>query len=462
MAVPALVLVAAAALLADTPAASQSPIPPDERFKADVLLVVAHPDDDTLVSPFLIRALEQKRRVAVVYGTRGDAGGNAVGQEQAAALAAVREIEARRALASLGVVNVWFLDGRDTASQDVLNSLETWGHGGALEKTVRYVRLTRPEIVLTWLPVSVVGENHGDHQAAAVLATEAFDLSGDPTAFPAQLAPPRDRRTIDNLGEGLRPWTPKKLYFFSDASGTSFLKGFGPEYSVTDISPVQKAPYASLAVRHWGHYPTQIDAPEVRRALAAGTIEDAMTLLARFDEHFWDPLRLVLGKSRVGGEVTGDVFEGVGLPAAPPSPRPTPSPRAPDGVSLSLGGPWAFYREFWRAHGLERLQELARNEIALPGGGRAYFPLLIRNGGIEDREVTLRLAQPLPTGWSGDVAEKRYFVPAGEARSVTVIFTTPEVKAAEWMEIRYEAESGGRPVGTVSLRVRLGPGGLPQ
>src|SRR5262249_16605208 len=291
------VLLAAAALLAETSSA-QPPFPPDDRFKAAVLLVVAPPDDDTLVSPFLIRALEQKRRVAVVYGTRGDSGGNAVGQEQAGALAAIREMEARRALGSLGIVNVWFLDGRDTASQDVLNSLETWGHGLALEKTVRYMRLVRPEVVLTWLPVSVVGENHGDHQAAGVIATEAFDLAGDPAAFPAQLAAPRNRASINNLGEGLQPWTPRKLYYFSDASRTAFLKGFGPATPVTDTWPVAKVPYATLAARHYAYYQSQIDPPEVRQALAAGMFEDAIALFAKGDEHFWDPLRLVLGKSR--------------------------------------------------------------------------------------------------------------------------------------------------------------------
>jgi len=68
----------------------------------------------------------------------------------------------------------------------VLHSLETWGHGASLEQVVRLVRLTRPEVILTWLPVYVAGENHDDHQAAGVLATEAFDLSGDPVAFAEQ------------------------------------------------------------------------------------------------------------------------------------------------------------------------------------------------------------------------------------------------------------------------------------
>jgi len=83
---------------------------------------------------------------------------------------------------------VWFLDGKDTASQNVLNSLANWGHGANLEALVRIVRLTRPEVIISWLPGIFIGENHGDHQASGVLATEAFDLANDPTAFPAQVA----------------------------------------------------------------------------------------------------------------------------------------------------------------------------------------------------------------------------------------------------------------------------------
>jgi len=59
-----------------------------------------------------------------------------------------------------------------------LNSLANWGHGESLEELVRIVRLTRPEVIITWLPGIFIGENHGDHQAAGVLATEAFDSAG--------------------------------------------------------------------------------------------------------------------------------------------------------------------------------------------------------------------------------------------------------------------------------------------
>jgi hypothetical protein len=62
-----------------------------------------------------------------------------------------------------------FLGGRDTPSQDVLQSLANWHHGAALEDVVRVVRLTRPYLILTWLPGFFIGENHGDHQAFALI-----------------------------------------------------------------------------------------------------------------------------------------------------------------------------------------------------------------------------------------------------------------------------------------------------
>src|SRR5882724_12802405 len=68
---------------------------PDERFKVDILLVVAHPDDEGAATPYLARALDEHRRIAVVFGTRGSSGANEAGAEQAAALGDIREVEAR-------------------------------------------------------------------------------------------------------------------------------------------------------------------------------------------------------------------------------------------------------------------------------------------------------------------------------------------------------------------------------
>lgn len=94
---------------------------PDDRYKADILLVVAHPDDDTGILNYITHAsLDEHKRIAVIFSTRGNSGGNAAGMEQSKAMSDEREMEARRSLAASGIENVWFLHGTDTATQDVL------------------------------------------------------------------------------------------------------------------------------------------------------------------------------------------------------------------------------------------------------------------------------------------------------------------------------------------------------
>jgi LmbE family N-acetylglucosaminyl deacetylase len=118
--------------------------PPDERLKADVLVIMAHPDDETLISGYLARAvLDDHKRVAVVYTTRGNGGQNLVGYEQAASLAEVRETEAREALLTIGIRSAWFLRAPDTPApeiHDVLRSLGSWNHGNVLGKITRIIK----------------------------------------------------------------------------------------------------------------------------------------------------------------------------------------------------------------------------------------------------------------------------------------------------------------------------------
>jgi LmbE family N-acetylglucosaminyl deacetylase len=185
------------------------PLPgPDDRYKADFLLIIAHPDDDVLISGYLAKAiLDEHKRGAAILCSSGDGGRNEIGQETGAALGQERILESRRALEFLGITNVWYMGGHDTPGQDVLWSLDNWNHGRVLDEIVRLVRLTRPEVIITMLPDYVAGENHDDHQAAGVMATEAFDMAGDPTAFPEQVAPPRDRMQVMNMTEGPQPYS---------------------------------------------------------------------------------------------------------------------------------------------------------------------------------------------------------------------------------------------------------------
>src|ERR1700692_2835518 len=84
--------------------------PSNPTFKADILLVVAHPDDEIMAAAYLAREIyDDHKRVAIVFQNPGDGGVNDVGPEQGASLGALRQMEGRRAAASLGITNVWFL-----------------------------------------------------------------------------------------------------------------------------------------------------------------------------------------------------------------------------------------------------------------------------------------------------------------------------------------------------------------
>jgi len=424
---------------------------PDDRFKADILVIVAHPDDETLIAGYLARAIfDQKKRVAVVYGTRGDAGGNVMGYEQAASLGAIREMEARRALSSLGISNAWFIGGPDTAGQDALRSLETWHHGYALEQVVRLVRLTRPEVILTWLPDYVVGENHGDHQAAAVIATEAFDMAGDPTAFPEQIAAPRNRTAVGNLTEGLHAWQPQKIYYFSDTSHPGFLKGKGPEYSTVETSPSRGVPYSRLAAEEATYHLTQSGVGlAAKEGLEKGNLKQLEV-----------PIQFVLGKSLVKSGVTSDIFDGVSESAIPFARVKGHQSRPRGPLSISLGGPWAFYRDFWPAHDIDHLATLVEPEAATGADGLLHIPILLINDSERSREIDLSVQAP--AGWTERSGSARYLVGARDVFPVSAIFAAPPDHKREWSEINWKGESDGSLIGTIKLKVYNSTGGLPQ
>jgi LmbE family N-acetylglucosaminyl deacetylase len=432
--------------LQQTRAQSAAPLPgPDERFKADVLLVIAHPDDETNVSTYLWKAvLDEGKRVAVVITTRGNSGFNVVGMEQSKALADLREMEGRRSLAAHGINNVWFLHGSDTPTQDVLGSLETLGHGEALEDVVRIIRLTRPEVVLTWLPAYVDGENHGDHQAAAVVATEAFDLAGSPIAFPEQVTPPRDRLTISNYGEGLHPWQAKKLYFFSNAMHQQFLAHHGPTYLATDISRSKGVPFEQLNKSAWAFYASQNNFP-------------GGTKIPFLDQ----PEYIVLGKSLIPAPPEADILSAIGsqpLSYVPPQSYATTPPTA---SALELGGPWAFYREFYPAHGLSFLNTLVPPETGFIPGHRLWVPLLLRNNSASP--VTAVLHGDLPAGWTTTQSDMTYALEPNATLPVQLFLQAPSnAQDKAQQTLQWSLIINGKPAGSINLAAYPEVDGLPQ
>jgi LmbE family N-acetylglucosaminyl deacetylase len=449
-------------LLSFSSASSQEPkaFPlPDERYKVDILLVVAHPDDEGAATSYLVRALDEHKRVGVIISTRGSSGANKAGAEQAAALGEIREIEARNALATLGITNIWFLDGKDTASQNVLQSLANWGHGIALEQLVRLIRLTRPEVILTFLPGTFIGEDHGDHQACGVLATEAFDLAGDPAAFPEQVAGPANRREL--FLENLRPWQPKKIYYFPDADREDIFRGKGPSYSAKEISKATKQPYWRMSLDSFRAHQTQ--AKEFLDSVSQ--MDESQVEKMAASDGWTDDMHFVLGKSLAGGSVTGDIFDGI-TPGAIPFVRPEvyPEPSRPE-LSVELGGPYSFYAEFRRAHGLMNLPHPEPPEIALQGHTTMAIPLWMRNRTGKPQEISL--AASMPAGWTLQNGAGKFTVAANQVAATRIEVMLPavpetETKKLEPQEISVHADSNGQSIGEIKLRVELRKRALPQ
>jgi LmbE family N-acetylglucosaminyl deacetylase len=439
----------------------------DERYKADILIVVAHPDDEAFFTPYAAKAMDDMhKRVAVIFSTHGGSGVNRFTRERGPAMAEEREIEARQACAKLGITNVWFLDGKDSASQNVLDSLANWGHGANLERMVALIRLTRPEVIFTHIPGIFVGENHGDHQATGVLVTEAFDLAANPLVFPSQLAGPT--KHYEMFLSNLQTWQPKKIYYGSDANDGKQFEGSGPTYSVREISPSKKKPYWRLAIdsamEHRTQFPDDID------RLSKMSDAELEKVMSDPNTAWWDePSTLIFGKSMVGGKPTDEVF--AHLDEKPVTPE-AQAQAACGGATnegnlprMELGGGWAFYEKFRPAHGLCQLPKAKVPEIGIKAGTTLVVPVVILHDG--SRSLPVKLTVKAPKGWKVAQGAGELLLPAEKSTYVAVHIDTPtlsgdELKKSAAQEIHVTAEADGKPAGEVTLRVVLRLNALPE
>jgi LmbE family N-acetylglucosaminyl deacetylase len=429
--------------------------PPDERFKADILVVVAHPDDEIMAAAYVAREIEAGKRIAIVWTTRGDGGVNAVGPEQSSAMGDIRVVEAMRAAASLGVVNMWNLNGPDTPTQDPLKSLSTCKHGDCLERLIRLVRLTRPPVILTWLPLGVTGENHGDHQASGILATEAFDLAGDSTTFPEQVTPATEPSKNENRLEGLRPWQPQKIYYFSNPSHAEFLDGQGPQYSATDVSPKRHMSYGQIAAEEFIVHRTQ-GGGRVEQALREHGVEGLQRPIA-----LMKPTRFILGKSLVKStSVTDDVFAGIVPEGIPYKPAPGYIPTEVAAPLIEFGGPWDYYRRFWPTHGIEHLATLNSPELSVEAGETLAIPLIITNP--TSQPIQVRIKTEIPEGWNLLTAPESATVAAKTRYFLRLRAVAPARKIEGWHQFRISATwADGQSLGDLALRVEMDDWALP-
>lgn len=430
-----------------------SPYPePDSRFKTDILLVVAHPDDETAIGSFLAKMVfDENKNIAIVYSNRGNGGGNSIGNEQSTSMGLIRETEVRRAVASYGIFNVWFLDGSDTPGQDVFHSLKNLNHGAALEKLIRMVRLTRPEVIITWLPQYSSGENHGDHQAVGVIATEAFDLAGDPTVFPTQLASPRESTDINNFNEGLKVWQPKKIYYYSDREKPIIAEG--PKFDITDVSPSKQLPYYKIATSLMKPHAVQADVAEIARlADETGDYSKLIKWLSKFN--------LIYGKSLVECSPTGDIFEGIDNIPISYIPELYIPKKMPPGISFEFGGIFSFYKQLWAKHGIEHIESLVEPEVSVAAGSIMHFPLKIMNNSADEISVAVTINKP--EGWEEWSGSALYKIEPGKIYEKEAFISVPFDAEGSTAELIWTASTNNKIIKELKLTVDIYEWVLPQ
>tara|TARA_B100000287_G_scaffold14958_1_gene15101 strand:+ start:10910 stop:13387 length:2478 start_codon:yes stop_codon:yes gene_type:complete len=161
-----------------------------------VLYIAAHPDDEnTRLIAYL--ANEKKYETAYLSATRGGGGQNFLGTHLKDNLGLIRTqelLEARK----IDGGQQFFTSAIDFGySKEPIETLNFWNEEKILSDFVWIIRKFRPDIIITRFNQTPY-ITHGHHTASAMLADKAFNLAGDPSAFPEQL-------------KHVKIWKPKRL-----------------------------------------------------------------------------------------------------------------------------------------------------------------------------------------------------------------------------------------------------------
>jgi LmbE family N-acetylglucosaminyl deacetylase len=162
-----------------------------------VLMIGAHPDDENSA---LLATLARGMGAETAYLslTRGDGGQNLIGPELSEGLGLVRtgELVAAR---SIDGARQFFTRAIDYGfSKSAEEAFRHWSRAELLRDVVWVIRVFRPQVIVSVFS-GTPADGHGQHQAAGIVAQEAFRAAGDPGLFPEQLAQ-------------VEPWQPTKLF----------------------------------------------------------------------------------------------------------------------------------------------------------------------------------------------------------------------------------------------------------
>lgn len=155
--------------------------PDDKRIKR-ALCIAAHPDDVEFYCGGTVVMMARRGVVVdVVLATSGDKGARDTTKSRAK-VARIREREQETAAEVLGIKRVKFLRHPDA---ELIENLEL------REEFVREIRITKPDVLLTFDP-NVPYRYHPDHRVVGRVALDAaWPSARDPLTFP-DAGPPHD------------------------------------------------------------------------------------------------------------------------------------------------------------------------------------------------------------------------------------------------------------------------------
>src|SRR5438105_13362171 len=207
---------------------------------ARILHITAHPDDED-GGMLALESWGKGATVMLLTLTRGEGGQNKVGSNFSDELGILRTLELLESDKYYGVEQRFTRVADFGFSKTADETFQKWhGHDVALADVVRVIREFQPDVIISRFDGSP-RDGHGNHQAAGILAREAFRAAADPNRFPEQLK------------EGLLPWQAKKLYTGNLAPGeTPTVK-----LETTVVDSERGMSYAQLALNGLRHQLSQ-------------------------------------------------------------------------------------------------------------------------------------------------------------------------------------------------------------
>ena len=246
-------------LLLAVPCAAQRSVAGEARMRlmldelnnlGSVMMIAAHPDDENTA---LLAYLAKGRHVRTAYLslTRGEGGQNLIGSEQGDELGIVRtqELLAARRIDGAEQYFTRAIDfGFTKTASETLGT--KWPREKVLGDVVWAIRRFRPDVIILRFS-GTPRDGHGQHQASAILAKEAFTAAADSSRFPEQLQYVKTwqaQRLMTNLA-AFNPAAEKEIEGIPDKLAID-LGAYDPElgYSYNEIAGVSRSQHRSQAM----------------------------------------------------------------------------------------------------------------------------------------------------------------------------------------------------------------------